>query len=318
MKKKEQSMLKNDDKKGIGVDEDDNIDENMEKGGYEEDVGHEYLEGELLHVNIDENLDDEEGYEEEDSGEGYLEAEHKVKNHEIYIVDNLEEGYEEEEAIDIGIGKYLEGEHKEEDEKEYENLDEGYAGEYLEGEGEHQEKNEISIDEDLEEGYEEDIGDFFKKCSSQNNNSSCSITNLIILTLGQFCHKLCNLIVNIHLLQDGCTIICDGVVTVKALKHLVHAFGVERGTATHEESVSTALVLSADLLRELRLKPANRETNKWLSDLQALTRQCRKLRSRRSDTMLEYGLTVMEVENRGDEVGKRNVYFNSSEAYNQQ
>nr|GLL29930.1 hypothetical protein Itr_chr06CG17110 [Ipomoea trifida] len=221
MKKKEQSMLKNDDKKGIGVDEDDNIDENMEKGGYEEDVGHEYLEENYyMRTQIEEeDIDDDnldEGYEEEDSGEGYLEAEHKVKNHEIYIVDNLEEGYEEEEAIDIGIGKYLEGEHKEEDEKEYENLDEGYAGEYLEGEGEHQEKNEISIDEDLEE--------------------------------------------------DGCTIICDGVVTVKALKHLVHAFGVERGTATHEESVSTALVLSADLLRELRLKPANRGRRTFCSN----------------------------------------------------
>nr|GMD97831.1 hypothetical protein Iba_chr15cCG6330 [Ipomoea batatas] len=39
---------------------------------------------------------------------------------------------------------------------------------------------------------------------------------------------------------------------------------------------------------------------------------------RRSDTMLEYGLTVIVVENRGDEDGKRNVYFYLSEAYSQQ
>ncbi|XP_031105352.1 stress response protein NST1-like [Ipomoea triloba] len=190
---------KHDDKKGIGVDEehleeevyekediveylekDDNIDEiNMEKGCYEEDVG------EVLDVNIDENLEDEEGYEEaigeslegeheediddenldegyeeEDTSEEYFEAEHKVKN-EINIDDNLEEVYEEEEAI--GIGKYLEGELEEEDEKEDENLEEGYAGEYMEGEGEHQEKNEISIDEDLEEGYEEDIDEYLEE-----------------------------------------------------------------------------------------------------------------------------------------------------------
>nr|GMC76280.1 ABC transporter F family member 4-like isoform X1 [Ipomoea batatas] len=191
---------KHDDEKGIGVDEehleeevyeeeeiveylekDDNIDEiNMEKVGYEEDVG------EILDVNIDENLEDEEGYEEaigeslegeheeediddenldegyeeEDTSEEYLEAEHKVKN-EINIDDNLEEVYKEEEAI--GIGKYLEGELEEEDEKEDENLEEGYAGEYMEGEGEHQEKNEISIDEDLEEGYEEDIDEYLEE-----------------------------------------------------------------------------------------------------------------------------------------------------------
>nr|GMC70780.1 ABC transporter F family member 4-like isoform X1 [Ipomoea batatas] len=54
------------------------------------------------------------------------------------VRDNEEEESEYGEILDVNIDENLEDE-------------EGY------GEGEHQEKNEISIDEDLEEGYEEDI-----------------------------------------------------------------------------------------------------------------------------------------------------------------
>jgi hypothetical protein len=70
----------------------------------------------------------------------------------------------------------------------------------------------------------------FEKSTSHDNNSGSSITNFIVLTSGKLNHELGNLVVNVHLLQDGGAVVGDGDVAVRALKHFVHAFRAERGT----------------------------------------------------------------------------------------
>ncbi len=56
---------------------------------------------------------------------------------------------------------------------------------------------------------------------SRTNNSSGSITNLIILRLGQLHHKLGNLVIHIHHAENGGSIVGDSHLSIPVNHHLV-------------------------------------------------------------------------------------------------
>jgi len=66
-----------------------------------------------------------------------------------------------------------------------------------------------------------------KNCTSEDNNTSCSITDLVILRSGQLDEEFGGLVMNFHLFQDGGTIIGDDDFTIWTDEHLVHTFWTE-------------------------------------------------------------------------------------------
>lgn len=50
----------------------------------------------------------------------------------------------------------------------------------------------------------------FEECASQYNDSCGTISNFIVLTLGELDQQSCNWVLDFHLLDDSSTIIGDG------------------------------------------------------------------------------------------------------------
>jgi len=49
----------------------------------------------------------------------------------------------------------------------------------------------------------------------RTNNTGGPVSDLIVLTFGQLYEELCNLMLNLHLPQDGCAIICNSDLAVR-------------------------------------------------------------------------------------------------------
>jgi len=67
----------------------------------------------------------------------------------------------------------------------------------------------------------------FQEFSCNNYCSGSSIADLIILGLCDFNHHLCSRVFDIHLFQDGYTIVGNDNITDGIDQHLVHAFWSE-------------------------------------------------------------------------------------------
>lgn len=61
------------------------------------------------------------------------------------------------------------------------------------------------------------------------NNTCCTVSNLIILTLRHLHQKLCNLVFHLHLSQDGRTVVGDGYLSIRGNENLVQTTRTERG-----------------------------------------------------------------------------------------
>jgi len=66
-----------------------------------------------------------------------------------------------------------------------------------------------------------------KDSTSEDDYTSCSVTDLVILRGRQLDKESGGLVMNFHLLQDGGTIIGDDDFTIWTDKHLVHTFWAE-------------------------------------------------------------------------------------------
>merc|ERR1719188_2009133 len=59
--------------------------------------------------------------------------------------------------------------------------------------------------------------------------ASCTNSNLVILRLRQLNHQFCHLVINIHLFEDGGTVIGDGDVSIRGDHQLVQTLGPKTG-----------------------------------------------------------------------------------------
>ena len=103
-----------------------------------------------------------------------------------------------------------------------------------------------------------------KDGTSEDNNTSCSITDFVVLRSGQLDKESGGLVMNFHLLQDGGTIIGDDDFTIWTDEHLVHTFWAEgcleeTGNGSCGQDVDLVGLESLDSLF-LRLLP---EDDEW-------------------------------------------------------
>eukprot|EP01137_Pigoraptor_chileana_P023696 Opistho-2@90426 len=68
-----------------------------------------------------------------------------------------------------------------------------------------------------------------QKSAANNDNRRGAVAGLDILGLGQLNEHLCRRVQHLHLLENGCTVVCDGDLAVGCLDHLVHAARAEAG-----------------------------------------------------------------------------------------
>jgi len=64
---------------------------------------------------------------------------------------------------------------------------------------------------------------------AEDNHSSGAVTDLVILGLGELDHEFRDLVINIHLFEDGCSVIGDGDVTILRHHELVQSLGAQAG-----------------------------------------------------------------------------------------
>ena len=65
---------------------------------------------------------------------------------------------------------------------------------------------------------------FLQQSSSKDNNTSSTVTNLVILALRQLNEKLGSLMLDLHVLHDGGAIVCDANITILTDQHFVHTY----------------------------------------------------------------------------------------------
>ena len=101
--------------------------------------------------------------------------------------------------------------------------------------------------------------------ASKDDDTGGSITDLIVLRLGELDEETSSLVLNLHLLNDCGTVIGNDNITVGADEHLVHSLGAKRGS--HElgngscsQDVGLFEIISkyVAILMESRLLPADR------------------------------------------------------------
>jgi hypothetical protein len=56
------------------------------------------------------------------------------------------------------------------------------------------------------------------------NNTSGSIANFVVLALGELNKKFCNLVINLHLVKNGGSIVGHRQITIRRNENLVQAF----------------------------------------------------------------------------------------------
>mmetsp|Transcript_8220 Transcript_8220/g.9954 ORF Transcript_8220/g.9954 Transcript_8220/m.9954 type:complete len:568 (-) Transcript_8220:99-1802(-) len=65
--------------------------------------------------------------------------------------------------------------------------------------------------------------------TSEHNDTSGAVTDLVVLRSGQLSEESGSLMMDLHLLEDGGTIVGDDNLAIRADEHLVHTLGAERG-----------------------------------------------------------------------------------------
>lgn len=49
---------------------------------------------------------------------------------------------------------------------------------------------------------------------ARTNDASGAVTNLVVLALGELYEEFCDLMLDLHLTENGCAVVCDGDVSV--------------------------------------------------------------------------------------------------------
>lgn len=69
-----------------------------------------------------------------------------------------------------------------------------------------------------------------KKGTGENDDTSGAITDLVVLRLRELDKETSSLVLDLHLLNNGGTVVGNNNITIGADKHLVHSLGAKRGS----------------------------------------------------------------------------------------
>merc|ERR1719341_1097932 len=77
--------------------------------------------------------------------------------------------------------------------------------------------------------FVEEVLCLLKKSTTEDHNTCGSITNFVVLRLRELDHQFGHLMINVHHLEDGGSVVGDSDVSIRADHQLVQPFGAKAG-----------------------------------------------------------------------------------------